>query len=164
MAHVGSDLGFLSSSEWSNAPAFKPHKLALEVGLEPYSYSTLHLAIEHFLTVMVMGGVFERHPTLRFGAIELGAHWLGPLADSLDMWATKVFARRMQSTISMQPSEYLARDCAGDAAQCRRAGGQIFLPLPAACKLLLLFDRLPTPRRRRAHQRQGLRHAEATGR
>jgi predicted TIM-barrel fold metal-dependent hydrolase len=110
MAHVGSDLGFLGSSEWSNAPAFKPHKLALEVGLEPYSYSTLHLAIAHFLTVIVMGGVFERHPRLRFGAIELGAHWFGPLAESLDMWATKVFARRMQNTISMKPSEYLARN------------------------------------------------------
>jgi predicted TIM-barrel fold metal-dependent hydrolase len=110
LAHVGSDLGFLSSSEWSSAPAFKPHKLGLEVGLEPYSYSTLHLAIEHFLTVMVMGGVFERHPMLRFGAIELGAHWLGPLGDSLDMWATKVFARRMTNTISRKPSEYLARN------------------------------------------------------
>jgi len=110
MAHVGSDLGFLGSSAWSNAPAFAPNKLALEVGLEPYSYATLHFAIEHFLTVMVMGGVFERHPKLRFGAIELGAHWLGPLAESLDMWATKVFARRMQNTISMKPSEYLARN------------------------------------------------------
>lgn len=110
MAHVGSDLGFLGASEWSNAPAFAPNKLALEVGLEPYSYATLHLAIEHFLTVIVMGGVFERHPKLRFGAIELGAHWLGPLADSLDMWATKIFARRLQSTLSMKPSEYLARN------------------------------------------------------
>ncbi|MGB8366094.1 MAG: amidohydrolase family protein [Rhizomicrobium sp.] len=110
LAHVGSDLGFLRSSQWSNAPAFAPNKLALEVGLEPYSYATLHLAIEHFLTVMVMGGVFERHPTLRFGAIELGAHWLGPLADSLDMWATTVFARRMKQTLSMKPSEYLARN------------------------------------------------------
>ena len=110
LAHVGSDLGFLSSSEWSSAPAFRPHKLGLEVGLEPYSYATLHLAIEHFLTVLVMGGVFERHPMLRFGAIELGAHWLGPLGDSLDMWATKVFARRMTNTISMKPSEYLARN------------------------------------------------------
>jgi len=110
MAHVGSDLGFLGSGEWSNAPAFRPHKLGLEVGLEAYSYSTLHLAIEHFLTVMVMGGVFERHPRLRFGAIELGAHWLGPLAESLDMWASKVFARRMADTISMKPSEYLARN------------------------------------------------------
>ena len=110
LAHVGSDLGFLRASEWSDAPAFTPNKLALEVGLEPYSYATLHYAIEHFLTVIVMGGVFERHPRLRFGAIELGAHWLGPLAESLDMWATKVFARRMKQTISMKPSEYLARN------------------------------------------------------
>jgi predicted TIM-barrel fold metal-dependent hydrolase len=110
MAHVGSDLGFLGSSEWSNAPAFAPNKLALEVGLEPYSFSTIHLAVEHFLTVMVMGGVFERHPRLRFGAIELGAHWLGPLADNLDMWATKVFARRLKPTLSELPSAYLARN------------------------------------------------------
>jgi predicted TIM-barrel fold metal-dependent hydrolase len=110
MAHVGSDLGFLGSSQWSDAPAFKTDKLALEVGREAYSHATLHLAIEHFLTVMVMGGVFERHPMLRFGAIELGAHWLGPLGDSLDMWATKVFARRLKGTISLKPSEYLARN------------------------------------------------------
>lgn len=110
MAHVGGDLGFLGTSAWSNAPAFAAHKLALEVGLDTYSYATLHLAVEHFLTVIVMGGVFERHPTLRFGAIELGAHWLGPLADSLDMWATTIFARRIKQTLSMKPSEYLARN------------------------------------------------------
>jgi predicted TIM-barrel fold metal-dependent hydrolase len=110
LAHVGGDLGFLGASGWSNAPAFAAQKLALEVGLDPYSYATLHLAIEHFLTVVVMGGVFERHPMLRFGAIELGAHWLGPLADSLDMWATKIFARRMKPFISKKPSEYLARN------------------------------------------------------
>jgi predicted TIM-barrel fold metal-dependent hydrolase len=110
IAHVGGDLGFLGSSKWSAAPAFKPQKAALEVGQEPYSLATVHLAVQHFLTVMVLGGVFERHPSLRFGAIEFGAHWLGPLADNLDMWATKVFKRRMGDTISMKPSAYLARN------------------------------------------------------
>jgi predicted TIM-barrel fold metal-dependent hydrolase len=110
MAHVGSDLGFLTSSAWSDAPAFAPNKLAVEVGLEPYSLSTVHLAVEHFLTVMVLGGVFERHPRLRFGAIELGAHWLGPLADNLDMWADRVFARRLKGVLSLKPSEYIARN------------------------------------------------------
>jgi hypothetical protein len=47
---------------------------------------------------------------LRFGAIELGAHWLGPLADSLDMWADRVFARRLAGTLSLAPSAYLARN------------------------------------------------------
>jgi predicted TIM-barrel fold metal-dependent hydrolase len=108
LAHVGGDLGFLGSSKWSSAEAFVPTKIGLEVGLDPYSFATIHLAITHWLTVMVMGGVFERHPALRFGAIELGAHWLGPLADNLDMWATTLFARRMKPIIAKKPSEYLA--------------------------------------------------------
>jgi predicted TIM-barrel fold metal-dependent hydrolase len=110
MAHVGSDLGFLTSPEWSNAAAFAPKKLSIELGFEPYSLASTHLAVEHFLMVMVLGGVFERHPRLRFGAIELGAHWLGPLADNLDMWVEKVFARRIRDVLSLKPSEYLARN------------------------------------------------------
>ena len=110
MAHVGSDLGFIASAAWSDAPAFAPNKQSFELGFEPYSFATLHLPVEHFLTVMVLGGVFERHPRLRFGAIELGAHWLGPLADNLDMWATTIFAGRIKATLSRKPSEYLARN------------------------------------------------------
>jgi predicted TIM-barrel fold metal-dependent hydrolase len=110
LAHVGSDLGLLNSPEWSNAESFAPQKLSIELGFEPYSMASMHLAVEHMLMVMVLGGVFERHPTLRFGAIELGAHWLGPLADNLDMWAEKVFARRIRGTLSLKPSEYLARN------------------------------------------------------
>jgi predicted TIM-barrel fold metal-dependent hydrolase len=109
-AHVGGDLGFLGSSRWSDAEAFAPTKAGLEVGLDPYSFATLHLGISHWLAVLVMGGVFERHPTLRFGAIELGGHWLGPLAESLDMWAQTLFARRIKATLSMAPSEYIARN------------------------------------------------------
>lgn len=109
-AHVGSDLGFLAHGEWTNAPAFAPKKLSFELGFEPYSFATLHLPVEHFITVMVLGGVFERHPRLRFGAIELGAHWLGPLADNLDMWAEKVFARRIAEVLTMKPSAYIARN------------------------------------------------------
>ena len=110
LAHVGSDLGFLSSAEWSNAAAFAPQKLSIELGFEPYSMATTHLPVEHFLSVLVLGGVFERHPGLRFGAIELGAHWLGPLADNLDMWAEKVFARRIRAVLSRKPSDYVARN------------------------------------------------------
>jgi predicted TIM-barrel fold metal-dependent hydrolase len=110
MAHVGSDLGFIRSGVWAEAPAFAPSKQSFELGFEPYSFATIHLPVEHFLTVMVLGGVFERHPALRFGAIELGAHWLGPLADNLDMWATTIFAGRIGHVIPLKPSEYLARN------------------------------------------------------
>lgn len=41
-------------------------------------------------------GVFERHPTLRFDAVELGAAWFGPMAERMDMIA----ASSMGKTIS----------------------------------------------------------------
>jgi predicted TIM-barrel fold metal-dependent hydrolase len=110
LAHVGSDLGLLASAAWTEAPAFAPSKQSFELGFEPYSFASLHLPVEHFLMVMVLGGVFERHPRLRFGAIELGAHWLGPLADNLDMWAATIFASRIKATIPLKPSAYLARN------------------------------------------------------
>ncbi len=110
MAHVGSDLGFLREPQWAEAPAFAPQKMSFELGFEPYSLASTHLPAEHFLMLMVLGGVFERHPMLRFGAIELGAHWLGPLAENLDMWIEKVFARRVKDRLPLKPSEYLARN------------------------------------------------------
>jgi predicted TIM-barrel fold metal-dependent hydrolase len=108
--HVGGEGGFLSSAEWRNAPAFAPGKVeSHELGLEPYSFATLHFAVSNWLTCMVLGGVFERHPTLRFGAIEWGADWLGPLAERLDMFA-KAYATRLARFISLRPSEYLNRN------------------------------------------------------
>ena len=77
----------------------------------------VHTSEENFLAAMVAGGVFERHPTLRFGAIECGASWIGPLAAYLDFWAdTK---RRPENTFSLvmgnakhslRPSEYINRN------------------------------------------------------
>ena len=45
----------------------------------------MHFAPENYVAAMVLGGVFERHPHLRFGVIELSASWIGPLAERLDM-------------------------------------------------------------------------------
>jgi predicted TIM-barrel fold metal-dependent hydrolase len=109
--HVGGESGFLATMAWANAPAFAPGKVtSTELGLDPYSMSTFHNAVTNFITTLVLGGVFERHPTLRFGAIECGAHWLGPLAENLDLWATKVFGSRLAPYLSSKPSEYLARN------------------------------------------------------
>ena len=111
LLHVGNEYGFLKSSVWGKASAFAAGKVqSTEIGLEPYSMSTLHLAASHFLTTMILGGVFERFPRLRFGVIETGCLWLGPLAESLDMWARDVYSVRLKPFISMLPSEYLARN------------------------------------------------------
>jgi predicted TIM-barrel fold metal-dependent hydrolase len=57
----------------------------------------------------VLGGVFERFPELRFGAIELGAGWMAPMAERLDQVA-RLFARRLDPVLSLKPSDYVRRN------------------------------------------------------
>jgi predicted TIM-barrel fold metal-dependent hydrolase len=111
LLHVGGDRGFMASTAWSAAPAFAPGKVgSAEIGVDPYSIATIQFAPSNFLTAMTLGGVFERFPNLRFGVIELGCTWFGPLSESLDMCARDVFAKRLAPYLSMRPSEYLARN------------------------------------------------------
>jgi predicted TIM-barrel fold metal-dependent hydrolase len=112
--HLGADWGFMRRTEWGRIPEFarstdSPYASAEFPGPDPYWGATMHLGNENWLTAMVLGGVFERHPDLRFGVIENGAIWLGPLAERLDTWAEQ-FAVTAARTMSMKPSEYLARN------------------------------------------------------
>jgi len=52
----------------------------------------LHQAPEMFISIMVMDGVFDRHPTLRGAAVELGAGWVPELLRRLD-WVAKIYGR-----------------------------------------------------------------------
>lgn len=109
LLHIGTDSSF-SDPRWSsNVEAFIPFGSSAEFILSPYAGATLHTAAEYFITTMVLGGVFERFPHLRFGAIELGAQWLGPLAQRLDIWAD-VFPKALQDVLTMKPSQYVARN------------------------------------------------------
>jgi predicted TIM-barrel fold metal-dependent hydrolase len=67
----------------------------------------VHQAEEHFLTCMVLGGVFERHPTLRVGLLKVGAGWLGPMAERLDRGLPPFFK---PTHLPLKPSEYLNRN------------------------------------------------------
>lgn len=76
-----------------------------------------HIAEENFIASLVMGGVFHRHPTLRFGVVECGASWIGPLAEYLDFSAdparapkTAGQATRKVYDLPMKPSEYINRN------------------------------------------------------
>src|SRR5262249_49979340 len=95
--HLGTDFGFLASSAWSNGvEVFHPSdKSTIELPIEPYRSTIIHYCAENMISTMVLGGVFERHPTLRFGAIELAAGWIGPMADRLDLWAETQFRSRL---------------------------------------------------------------------
>lgn len=110
--HLGADAGFRATEVWAKAlPEFQPIRMdSAEITLDPFTATTMQLAPINYLTAMVMGGVFERHPMLRFGVLELGSSWLGPLAEHLDVWAAGPFSRRMQTILTMPPSAYLARN------------------------------------------------------
>ena len=69
----------------------------------------VHQAAETFLGVLALDGVFQRHPDLRVGAIELGAAWVPSLLDRLD-YAARTFRREpLLQELELAPSEYLRR-------------------------------------------------------
>jgi predicted TIM-barrel fold metal-dependent hydrolase len=79
----------------------------------------MHMAVQNFLSAIVLGGVFERHPTLRVGIVEYAAHFIGPLASSLDMWlgvarksasAEVLVAGQDRYRLPLKPSEYIRRN------------------------------------------------------
>jgi predicted TIM-barrel fold metal-dependent hydrolase len=109
--HLGTEFGLLRDSRWADGVAqFVPSTAsALEFPIEPYRAATTSLQGSNFLTAMTLGGVFERHPQLRFGVIECSASWVGPLANTLDIWAEE-FSRRLAPHLSMRPSVYIARN------------------------------------------------------
>ena len=77
--------------------------------MNTFTFSAMFYAPQNFISTLILGGVFERFPNLRFGAIELGAMWLGPMAAHLDN-VMKIFKRRMSGVLSLKPSEYVQRN------------------------------------------------------
>ena len=114
LAHIGDQSQFLATFAWRNAPAFEGYKVGGEFSLDPWTLSSLHLAARNFVATLVLGGVFERHPTLRFGCCELGAAWIGPLAASLDMWNanSRAFGQSGVTLVRLRehPSDYIRRN------------------------------------------------------
>jgi len=101
----------LPSRRWADAPALRavfPNRPGGEEQFGPYYIVVAHLAAEVYLTCLLMGGVFERHPGLRFGAIEFGAAWLGPLCERLDRHAALL--HKVAVRYPMLPSEYVRRN------------------------------------------------------
>jgi predicted TIM-barrel fold metal-dependent hydrolase len=110
--HIGGEGGFLRTDEWRRAPAFDGYRVSGEFQGDPWTRATIHLAPQNFTMTLIVGGVFDRHPALRFGVIEIGAHWVGPLAELLDLWAdnTKAFSSSGEHPVMQlqrRPSEYL---------------------------------------------------------
>ncbi|MCR9094770.1 MAG: amidohydrolase [bacterium] len=67
----------------------------------------MHQTPEAFLSVLLLDGVFERHPTLRGAAVELGAGWVPEMLRRLDS-VTSIYGRVDKSVrFERKPSEQL---------------------------------------------------------
>jgi predicted TIM-barrel fold metal-dependent hydrolase len=71
----------------------------------------MHQPPETFISMLLLDGVLERHPTLKGAAVELGAGWVPELVRRLD-WVTKIYGRvdesvRFERTPSQQLSEQM---------------------------------------------------------
>lgn len=112
IVHAG-ELGFLASPNWATGVehlGFQPMDITSEgEQINTYSLASIHFPVVNLLTTMILGGVFERFPRLRFAAIELGAHWLGPLSAYLDQMA-EIYSDRLGSVLTLKPSEYIRRN------------------------------------------------------
>ena len=73
--------------------------------------SVMHQPPETFVSMMVLDGIFDRHPNLRGAAVELGAGWVPEMLRRLD-WVTKIYGKvdesvRFDRTPTQQLSEQM---------------------------------------------------------
>lgn len=73
------------------------------------SFMSIPLSVWQTLSTLVIDGVFDRFPNLKFGAIELGASWLPSLMKFLDSGVAAFGKEERLQTLSGKPSEILRR-------------------------------------------------------
>ena len=73
------------------------------------SFMSIPLSVWQTLSALVIDGVFDRFPRLKFGAIELGASWLPSLMKFLDSGVAAFGKEERLQTLSGKPSEVLRR-------------------------------------------------------
>src|SRR4029450_116340 len=86
---------------------------------------------------LLMGGVSERHPALKFVMTEQGCAWIPPVLQGLDAFHSQMSSGRIgeinyseDQVLPMKPSEYFARNCyvgvsfpsPGEAKAMRKVG------------------------------------------
>jgi predicted TIM-barrel fold metal-dependent hydrolase len=89
-----------------------PQVLDFHGGAENFtsvSFMAIPTAIWQTLSVLVIDGVFDRFPRLKFGAIELGAGWVPSLMQFMDSAAAAFAKEERIQRLSAKPSEILQR-------------------------------------------------------
>lgn len=89
-----------------------PQVLDFHGGAENFTsvtFMAIPLSLWQTLSVLVIDGVFDRFPRLKFGAIELGASWLPSLMRFMDSGAAAFGREERLQALSGKPSEILRR-------------------------------------------------------
>lgn len=73
------------------------------------TFMAIPLSVWQTLSVLVIDGVFDRFPRLKWGAIELGASWLPSLMKFLDSGVAAFGKEERLQKLSARPSEILQR-------------------------------------------------------
>jgi len=111
--HVGGAPLQLAKAWMNNGRAPTKDWLGGGENLRTKDIALLHEGPEQFITMMVLDGVFERHPGLRGASVELGAGWVPELLRRLD-WVVKTWGRTdanlqgWSRTASQQLTEQMA--------------------------------------------------------
>jgi predicted TIM-barrel fold metal-dependent hydrolase len=101
--HIGGQGGFFGSDAWPEAELLRPGSFSTGEPVGPHMLATMQLSPQNYLAAMLYGGVFDRHPGLRVGVIELGAMWVGPFVDLLEDRVQ--LSRRLRDSLQRLPKE-----------------------------------------------------------
>ena len=111
LLHLGTEFQFLDPA-WTSGPNFilDPKCISLECPImNAHLLTTCGMASENYLAALVLGGVFERHPRLRFGVIELTSMWLPNLVERMEL-CNYALSGKPEGNLPLRPSEYVARN------------------------------------------------------
>ncbi|MBT6591323.1 MAG: amidohydrolase family protein [Rhodospirillaceae bacterium] len=108
--HVGGGGQLLDPTYFENGlPAVKDFHGGAE-NFRSVDYMAIPRPTAQTLATLIIDGIFEAHPALKFGIVELGSVWLPGLMQQLDA-AHEAFARHEDRLrkLSLRPSEYVQR-------------------------------------------------------
>ena len=121
--HIGGGRTMINRAFHDNGRPLPPDGHGGGENLRVKDFASAHHGAATFLSCLILDGVFERHPGLRCGVIELGADWVPGFLRTLDN-GVKSFGRNepMLGELSMEPSEYARRQIRFTPFQFEDAG------------------------------------------
>lgn len=135
MLHVGATAPSLQPAYHVNGHPRPKDWLGGGENLRAKDFFALSFAAQNFLNSLALDGVFDRHPALRGGVIELGAGWVPDMLRRMDQaWKGWRKTDPVLGGLSMPPSEFIRQAvrftpfATEDAGTIIREGGpELFL-------------------------------------